>query len=378
MRPATDEPMDARGRSVAVRAARALGWGTVFFVCAQIALNLNIDRRQPELRDPEYGHKLTRLRRQIAENPGRPLVVGIGSSRMAMGLRPEALASCGATGGPEPLVFNAALVGSAPLMELVCLHRLLADGIRPDWVLVECWPPFWDSESANAEEKRLLVNRLTWSELLLVSQHLPQPGQAVRDWGQQRLAPWFSGRFSLLSHYAPGWLPWESRASEWTWQNLTASGWLPSRPAHVEDEERARRTESHRQMFGPVLGDFHFARSADHALRALLEVCRHENIRVALLYMPETADLQSWYPPPLRARLDGYLDRLSQEYDAPLIDARCWVKDADFCDGVHLMPPGAAAFSERLGREALRPLLEGKLQAQQTGATADGWPAGSE
>ena len=40
-----------------------------------------------------------------------------------------------------------------------------------------------------------------------------------------------------------------------------------------------------------------------------------------------------------------------------MIDAREWVPDVGFSDGHHLLPAGATTFTDRLGREALIPLL---------------------
>ena len=53
-----------------------------------------IEHSLPDLfrvaRDPEYGRRANRLRARVAEHPGRPLVLVVGSSRTAMGVCPSA------------------------------------------------------------------------------------------------------------------------------------------------------------------------------------------------------------------------------------------------------------------------------------------------
>ena len=48
----------------------------------------------------------------------------------------------------------------------------------------------------------------------------------------------------------------------------------------------------------------------------------------------------------------------------PVIDARRWVADDGFADAHHLLPGGAADFTNRFGREVLQPLLEGGAAVQ--------------
>jgi hypothetical protein len=50
--------------------------------------------------------------------------------------------------------------------------------------------------------------------------------------------------------------------------------------------------------------------------------------------------------------MEGYLGRLCRESGAAWVDARSWVADDLFFDNHHLLGRGAAAFTERFGREA--------------------------
>src|SRR5262249_57475954 len=85
------------------------------------------------------------LRRRVAAPPHRPLLLMLGSSRPAVGFRPGVLSPAGDDPDSGPLVFNFSLLSSGPVLELLCLQRLLDDGIRPDFVLVECWPLMWEN-----------------------------------------------------------------------------------------------------------------------------------------------------------------------------------------------------------------------------------------
>src|SRR5262245_4077574 len=80
-----------RQRALSARGRRALGWGLILFLLGQLALALFVEWGHPEIIDPEYGRRLQLLRERRAEAPGRPLVLVLGSSRTAMGFRPEAL-----------------------------------------------------------------------------------------------------------------------------------------------------------------------------------------------------------------------------------------------------------------------------------------------
>src|SRR5438128_2658811 len=125
------------------RSARAVVvWSAVAFFGLTLGMGLATDSVWPQLRDPEYGRRLDRLHDRLAEYPNRPLVLVVGSSRTSMGLRPAAWEAVRPNGTrPDPLLFNMSLVGSGPVMELMCLRRIYADGVRPEAVVIEVWPP---------------------------------------------------------------------------------------------------------------------------------------------------------------------------------------------------------------------------------------------
>ena len=111
-------------------------------------------------------------------------------------------------------------------------------------------------------------------------------------------------------------------------------------------------------MFHSAFGEFRLAERPARALADVLALCRREGIPVALLLMPEGPAFRAWYTPSMHAGLDAYLHDLSEQWGAPLIDARDWLGSDAFFDAHHLLPRGAAAFTERFRREALGPLLQ--------------------
>lgn len=341
-----------RRRNLPRHGRGALLWVLVFFCVFQVLLDAVLERRRPELRDPDYGCKLSQLRQRLAENPGRPLALVLGSSRTLNGLRPEILPDSG-TG---PLVFNYGLAGSSPLYELLHLQRLLKEGIRPRWVLVEVLPPLllWQDAADDAR----IPERQAWCDLLLLRRYSAQPSRLYARWAEARLTPWYAYRFCLLNEYAFAWLPTESRKN-FFWTGLDRLGWnCPGKTTYSAEEHR-RAVELTHEIWGKHLETAHVAPAADRALRELLALCRQQGIETAVFVMPEAAEFRGWYPPLTRAEIDAYFARLSAECAVPVVDARGWIEDADFSDGHHLLPDGAAKFTQRFHREALQPLFSG-------------------
>jgi hypothetical protein len=130
-------------------------------------------------------------------------------------------------------------------------------------------------------------------------------------------------------------------------------GWAELPARLITPETRRAALEQARREYAGPLANFHLGGPSCDALRELLALCRHEGIPVALLWMPEAAVFRGWYPPAAQKQIDAYL----AELDVPLIDARHWLADEEFADGHHLLPHGVEVFSDRLGREALPPLL---------------------
>jgi hypothetical protein len=311
------------------------------------------------VRDPEFGLRLLGLNRQRGENRERPLVVVLGSSRISMGLRPAVLSRWQEEDKKAPIIFNSSLVGSGPILELLCLDRLLARGIRPDLVVAEFWPPFYQPAGPRAEESLIDVNRLDHRDVRLLRRYFTDPDALVRHWLQGQLMPFSSHRFVLLSHYAPIWLAWAAREDH-KWMGLDNCGWLPL-PGTVTSAQHDERVQKGLAFFRPALKSAFLGGKSDRALRELVARCRREHINVVLLFMPEASVFRDLYGPAMQMKVDDYLDGLQRELGLPIVNARRWSRDDDFIDSFHLLPRGAAAFTRRFAREAVMPMLEAKL-----------------
>src|SRR5262249_31888511 len=151
----------------------------------------------------------------------------------------------------------------------------------------------------------------------------------------------------------------DSKFNDQLRSQLDGFGWVPFHldrpdPAAIDTHiQRARLTTK------PLFDNFCINAISDRALHEMLEECRTNDIRVAFLLMPEHSLFRGWYPP-MQAKLTTYLQQLSAEYRAPVLDARAWCDDEDIPDCSHMSPRGARTFSARFGREVYRPLLQGQ------------------
>jgi hypothetical protein len=333
-------------RATGRNARRAVLAGLLAVAALNGLLVLAVETTRPEWRDPEFGVKLKLLRARAAEEPDRPLVVLLGSSRAALGFRPDALGEGGETG---PVVFNGALAGAGPLLELLVLRRLLDRGIRPAAVLVEVMPPLLNQPEGIPEANRLPLERVCLGDLGVLRRYWPDPDPRLREWFGGRLAAWHTHRFALVSLVHPDLLGWDARQDRWN--GLDRHGWLPDPRPRVSREEYERGAEFARREYEPCLRAYRIAPDADRALRELLTTCHREGVSAHLLCMPEGADFARWYPPGALDTFRAYMDGLCREYGLRWTDARTWIGREAFTDSHHLLAAGAEQFSRRFGRE---------------------------
>jgi hypothetical protein len=325
----------------------ALLWGLASFAALQLLLALGIELRFPELRDPEFGRKITRLCARTAAGSPRPYtVVMLGSSRVLFGFDAGRLeGAVGRAAGGPAVVYNFGLTGAGPLGELLTLRRLLARGVRPDLLLVEVLPALL---SDHCDEKdRFPALRLWRDDLPLLERYGASRRQLRSDWWLARPVPWYEHRFAILSRLLPQLLP-DALRLDWAWC-CDDAGWVRS-DTEPTPEQRQKAEEHARKEYADLLADFRPGEPACRALREVLDVCRRERIPAALVLMPEATTFRALYTPEARARTDVLLAGLGRDYGVSLIDAREWVADDGFWDPHHLRAVGAVAFTERLGR----------------------------
>jgi hypothetical protein len=352
---------------------RAILWGLACFALLQLGLAVAIEVRMPELRDPYYGFKLERLQQKLpVQKEGGQLVVMLGSSRTAFGLMAGDLESQLSTDLGKPIrAFNFGIPGAGPVIHLLNLKRLLADGVRPDFLLVEVLPPLLcEHVEASPEVKWLPANRLWHRELSLLDSIGFSVAELRSDWWLGWPVPSHSHRFAIVSAFAPNWLPWDLR-QDWG-RGTDDHGWSAPLYQVKSPEERRQAVERAHQGYCDYLSKFRLGRTPCQAQREILEECRRQNIPVALVLMPEGPTFQSWYSSKARRQFESFLNRMCEQHAVPMIDARCWIGEEGFSDSHHMLVNGAKCFTRRLGREALVPLLRQQtFVAQELGSAKD-------
>lgn len=335
---------------------RSLVWFVASLFALYFAAFLLLDVVRPSIRDPEYGRRVASLRSRIAEHPGRPLVLVIGSSRVSMGLRPTAWEETRPNDPtrPDPLIFNMSLVGSGPVMELMCLRRVYADGFRPAAVVLEYWPPFLREDGPYFEPDRIDHARLSDADRPLIHEYFwsehRNPTETEHEILLDRLRPLYRTRHRLLSQLLPRWQPWDKRL-DMAWGNLDGWGWLAGIEEHypAEPKMRALRVQHCEKIYRPQFQGFTIHPLADKALRETVNLARSNGAKVAFAYLPEATEFRSWIPPEVDRLARDHLARLRRELDVPLIDARRWLPDGYLVDGFHLSRIGAVEFTKRFG-----------------------------
>lgn len=318
-----------------------LAAGVVLIVALNVGFAVLLDHGPARLRDPEYGKRLSRLHDRVAENPDRPLVLVLGSSRTAMGVRPGVLHD-----RSGPMLFNFALAGSGPVMELMAFRRAMDDGVKPATVLIEYWPAFLREDGAYAEEGRIDPARLSLRDRPLVREYFHDSDGTERILWRHRLNPWYEHRRSLLNQLAPRWLP-TSQRSEAIWEKIDEWGWLPGHDV-VSDAQRESAFKGATEYYGPLFTAYEVSPVADRALRHLIAEVRERGLPVALLYLPESTRFRTLMPAPAQLAADTHLRTVCAELALPLIDTRDWAPDAMLPDGFHLLQDGATEYTRKL------------------------------
>jgi hypothetical protein len=340
------------GRSV-------LAWYLAGMVVASAGLTLTIERWRPDWSDPEFGTHARRIVRRHAEGPNRPVVLVLGSSRAAYGFATDAVKPPTPAAGDPPLVYNLALSGGGPFMDLLCLKRMLAMGIKPDSVVIEVHPVLLYTDGITISRENFIdLRRIRFPDLAAFRRHTPAlAAQRLREWLEWNAVPWYSNRFSLMTRYAPGWVaPTKAQDANYYKSIIHPYGWMRFGLEWVTPDQHARWLEVARQGYQPYASFTEVSPVTDGVMRDLLALCRREGIRVVgLVRMPESTEFRAWYAPHTERVVASYVDGLSREFGVPYIDASGWIPDAGFADGHHLLPGTAYMFTERFYREILGP-----------------------
>jgi hypothetical protein len=351
-------------------------WGLAGFFALQLGLGLALETGLWRFRDPYYAHKLAPLRRrwdEVQRRRSQHLVVMLGSSRTGNGLKGSCFEEeVSAALGERWSICNLGVPGAGPLVEWINLKRVLAEGVRPDFVLVEVMPLFL-AEPPAYETTLIKAERLALADLECLQQcRLTTSATLRQDWLRYWPFPWYAHRFSILSELAPLFVPANLQQ---TWcAHCDPTGWVAletnTDATPAETEAMLGRV---RRQYEPILRDFRLADAGRAALRAILTECQDRGIPTALVLLPEATTFRSWYGDHVKVALREFLTQLQTDFEVPLVDGEAWVPDHGFPDYFHLNTEGADCFTRRLSRE-VAPLLRGRA-ATRTASAPAGRPA---
>jgi hypothetical protein len=332
------------------RHRRAAVWLVAPFVLSQAALAVWIDQFSPPVRDPEYVLLRDRLKQRSAERPGRPVAVFLGSSRVAFGFDAARAA------GDEPVVaFNFGVPGAGPFLLDVLHDRLSKDGVRPDLLLVEVMPPFFNAAGGKPLDHVLLDGaRLTAGETADLFGYGVGSTRPFRRWAFARAVPIDRHRVGLrdqlgLDVFRPG------AAAVRPLDDIDAFGYRPH--PYPPDQWPALTALAHAQYDRFYAAFALSPRPFERLVRTVRRGQANGSSVVAVL-MPEGSEFRRLPTPAAAEGVTDLIRRLREETGIAVIDARDWLDDAAFYDGHHMLPGGAAAFADRLRREVLKPAIE--------------------
>jgi hypothetical protein len=332
--------------------ARAIVLGAVtLFVLAQSGLRGVTEGARPELRDPAFEIKYrqyTRLKSQVT--PTTATVLFMGSSLTAHGMKADVVDEpVSAALGRTVIGFNLGTNGSGPFTQLVYLQRLLRRGAKPDLVILELSPIFYDFPDALNDIERFPAQVLNRSDLDTVARFARKPDDLREEWWRCCAVPIHGHRLTILNQTAQIMVPFADRVE--LSDDMDTHGWrrreAPAPAEHADILERVK------QGFGPRLAKFEVGGPPVHVLRELAGLLAEEQIPTVLVVMPEGPLMRSLYA-------SGSLDSLMNEFAEvggkhgfPLIQARSWFGEDKFIDSYHLTDQAARDFTERLVRETI-------------------------
>lgn len=327
-------------------------WFLFWYVAIQIATMLLMDRWHRI--GPYYEQlKWPELERLVAEDPKRPLVVMIGSSRTTWNFQASALDGMPDSDGRPMLVYNFGIPSTGPCYQLFCLRDMLAKGIRPRMLLLEFLPPLLCQARRGvvSEDGLLELESLSFHRMLQWMPYLPRPKKMLNLWLEARIAPVYYCHNSLVAE----------AVSLFTGERLPNHAPLDNRGCHlplpvVDPLVHESFLEAARAAYRPALMNFRLGKSQYRAIHELLSLCRREKIPATLVLMPEDSHFRSWYAPETTTAVRNLAAELKQTYGVGFIDAQCWLPDYYFEDGHHTLLAGALTFTRRI-RAELSPLL---------------------
>jgi hypothetical protein len=327
-------------------------WTVAGFFLFAIASSAFIDTFFPEWYDREYQVRRKLLAERVRENPDKPVGLVIGSSRTVVSFTPETLGSICDANGRAVLFFNYSHFGAGPRMNLLEAHRVVRDGVRPTYVVLELVPGFVAHDDLPTDQMAIVDIGILW----------PYANQ-WRLVGREtilRVNNVYRTRTQFLRWAAPEFVTKSEAEKDPTLFPLGGDNkW--GRLDVPTEKEKAALTGLAFGRFHARMVTFHIDPQLAAANDELVAFCQREGMQVALLMTPEDSRYRSWYRPGAEEDLQAYLADLRSRFLVPIVDARLWIADEGFSDPHHLNGAGTKEFMARFEREVLRPLVAGEL-----------------
>ncbi len=333
-------------------------WSLAGVVLFSLAYHYPIWRWWPQVQDVEYANKLTRLRSHLrVQAKDQPLVLAFGSSFTCMGLRPDVLRGCQPNQPSGPLVYNCAMNSSGLVVQLVCLRRLLAEGVRPDCVLVEASPYFLFMQPNKVQDNEFLPHRrIQQQDLAVLARYHPDAKGLQKKWRTLQFWPWYSSRHTLQNWLLPSWVAPDKRVDN-LWRHTDSWGWeaFPEFLKQCRGIYQSPKWIEDCKTFMDALNREPLSKEMQSALRELVETCQQAKVQVVLIRVPESSYVRNGYSESLKSEINACYSELSKATGVRVVDASAWVPDDQFVEGMHLTPEGAVTYTQRLEGEVLEP-----------------------
>jgi hypothetical protein len=356
-------------RVKARRACVAVVSGLVAFAALQLGAAVVLERWFPAAIDPDYGGRFARLPGGLKAEADRPLtVVVLGSSHVYYGLQAEALqASLSQQLGRPVTVVNFGFAGAGGVSQLLMWNRMRRAGVRPDLVVVEAWPKALEEPylPGDVGETRMPTGRLAWPDVSVLRRYRLDRPHLARDVALAEVTPFYSRRCWLIHAVAPELLPGSPETTSALLERLAPPPLPPLEQVPLWRETMRPALQSYVKTV--TVGGRGY-----EALAELVRSCREVGVPAALMLIPEGPELRSWYGPGAWDPFQAWLEQLSRDAAAPIFNAREWIDDEnDFLDSHHLLPSGAARFTERLGRDCILPALRQRTESRAVARKPD-------
>ncbi len=340
---------------------RRLAWMITGISLIHALVFLTVEFIRPDWNHVDYALRLQRLRKLIAENPGKPIGIALGNSRTSMGLDSSTLSRLSNTN-----LFSMAFPGSGPVQNIVYLKRIFADGIRPDYVMIEIHPCIFFNPISETQHIIETSNRanLCWDnigirDLEVLNRYPDLDASITRDW--------LLNRTEIMRTHRDDWLILAN--SKWSFIDLRSRynrfgfddhGWLPLPfpPSSVTKEIKETVIQEAKDGYYSTLQKGEIGTRSVKAFEELIDLLEQSQIPCVLYTMPEGTIFHSWYSTKFESQFQDWLRSIQERHSVSLIDTRSWLSEDSFFDSHHLMPEGATQFAKRFGLEVLIPFLE--------------------